>query len=95
MRAVSIERSAHALVEKNLAEHCDTGALVEGDASGTRIVDNWFHDCRIGVVCWNDRDTTIDANAISAPRDHAIVTNAPVEITNTNELGGDVWSAPA
>src|SRR5262249_5373021 len=87
MRALSIERSEDVVVERNLAEHCDTGALVERDAQRCQVIENWFHDCRVGVLCWDDRSTVVRDNAISEPRDHAVVLNSDVELSN-NDLGG-------
>jgi hypothetical protein len=94
MRAISVENSRATRVEHNLAEHCDTGAVVEREAAGARVHDNWFHDCRVGVLCWDDVSTTVDANAISAARDHAVVANTAVELRDNDLGGGDVWTAP-
>jgi alpha-L-fucosidase len=94
MRAVNVEGGTDVTVEKNLAEHCDTGVLVERDATNTVVAENWLHDCRVGVLCWDDRDTKLRGNAMSEPREHAVVTNTPLHLDG-NDLGGsDVWSAP-
>ncbi len=98
MRAASVEGGAGVLVERNLAEHCDTGALIERDATDVVVSDNWFHDCRVGVLCWDDGDggrtTVVRDNAISEPRDHAIVYNRDVTL-EANDLGtGDIFRVP-
>ena len=76
MRAVSIEGGRDQLVERNLAERCDTGVLLERDATATRVVENWLHDCRVGVLTWGDAASEISHNAISEPRDHAVVADS-------------------
>jgi nitrous oxidase accessory protein NosD len=93
MRAISVHGSDRTIVHHNLAEQCDTGVLVEHGASGTEVTDNWLHDCRVGVRCWDDRGTVVAGNAISAPREHAVVTNGPVELRDNDLGGGDVWRA--
>ena len=52
MRALSVEGGSGNRIEKQLAEHCDSGAVVEGGAVGTVIADSWLHDCRVGVFEW-------------------------------------------
>jgi len=62
-----------------------------------RAVPRWFTQCRYGMfvhVCWDDRGTVVAANAISAPRDHAVVVNGPVDLVVNDLGGGDVWRAP-
>ncbi len=73
MRAVGIEGGAGNRVEKQLAEHCDTGVVVEREAERTAVIDSWIHDCRVGVLVWDAGECTIADNAISEPRDHAVV----------------------
>ncbi len=90
MRAVTVEGGAGNRVEKQLAEHCDSGAVVEGGAAETVITDSWFHDCRVGIFVWGAGAPSISIdNAISEPREHAIVTDQAL-VLDTNELGGDV-----
>ena len=73
MRAVGIEGGRGNRVEKQLAEHCDTGVVVERGAGRTAVTDSWIHDCRVGVLVWEAGECTIADNAISEPRDHAVV----------------------
>ena len=75
MRAVDVEGGHDNSVEKQLAEHCDSGVMIEGGAAGTRVADSWFHDCRVGVFVWNGGEVVLEGNAISEARDHDIVTN--------------------
>jgi alpha-L-fucosidase len=101
MRAVTVEGGADNRVEKQLAEHCDSGAVVEGGATGTVVTNSWFHDCRVGVIVWGVRDVELLDNAISEPRDHAIVTDLE-GLTFTDQradaargsAGDDVWIHP-
>jgi nitrous oxidase accessory protein NosD len=74
MRAVNVEGGSGNRVDKQLAEHCDTGVVVEGNASATLVTDCWFHDCRIGALVWNAPETTLRDVAVSEPRDHEVVT---------------------
>ena len=94
MRAVDVEGAGACgnVVERQLAEHCDTGAMVERGASETRLVDSWFHDCRVGLLVWEAGTVAVSATAISAPRDHAVVADRALDLAG-NELGGDVWIA--
>ena len=89
MRAVTVEGGTGNRVEKHLVEHCDSGVVVEGGASETVINDSWFHDCRVGIFVWGADAPRLDRNAISEPREHAIVTDHAL-VLDTNELGGDV-----
>ena len=94
MRAIGIEGGAGNRVEKQIAETCDSGAVVEGGARSTLLVDSWFHDCRVGVFLWGADATTLENVAVSDPREHAVVTDRPVELSG-NDLGGDVWVGSA
>jgi hypothetical protein len=80
------------MLERQLAEHCDTGAMIERGAAGTRIVNSWFHDCRVGLLVWEAGSVEVSDTAISAPRDHAVVSDQPLDLAG-NEIGGDVWVA--
>jgi len=93
MRAVGVEGGAGNVVDRQLAEHCDTGVVVEGGAEATRVVNSWLHDCRVGVFVWGAASVALDAVAVSEPRDHAVVTDQALDLTGT-DLGGDVWQAP-
>lgn len=73
MRAVGIEGGSGSVVDKQLAEHCDTGVVVERGAQHTTISDSWFHDCRVGVLAWDAGDIALIGTAISEPREHAVV----------------------
>ena len=75
MRAVSVEGGSGNRIEKHLAEHCDSGAVVEGGAVGTVIADSWLHDCRIGVFTWGT-EVELENTAIGEVREHEIVTQA-------------------
>jgi len=95
MRAVTVEGGAANQVDKQLAEHCDSGVVVEGGAAETRVADSWFHDCRVGIFVWGAAATTLRNNAISEPREHAVVADVVELDLDGNDLGGDVWiSAP-
>ena len=94
MRAVDVEGGRGNRVEKQLAEHCDSGVVVEGGADATTIVESWLHDCRVGVFVWRAEAVNIERNAITEPRDHAAVVDRNVELEG-NQLDGDVWSPPA
>lgn len=94
MRAVTVEGGADNRVEKQLAEHCDSGAVIEGDATGTVVAHCWFHDCRVGMFVWGAGDIELRDNAISEPREHAIVTDRGLEVDG-DDLGGDTWIRPA
>ena len=93
MRAVSIEGGRDHTVDHNLVERCDTGVLLEGGAHATRVVENWLHGCRVGILAWDDAGSVLTGNAISEPREHAIVANTDL-VTEGNDLGGSVWFAP-
>jgi nitrous oxidase accessory protein NosD len=90
MRAVTVEGGSGNRVDKQLAEHCDSGAVVEGGAVATVVADSWFHDCRVGIFVWGSGETTLERNAISEPRDHAVVTDGDGLDLAGNDLGGDV-----
>ena len=53
---------------------------------------SWLHDCRIGLLVWEAGPVEVSANAISAPRDHAVVADREFDYAG-NELDGDVWVA--
>ncbi len=90
MRAVDVEGGEGNRVEKQLAEHCDTGVFVEGGAAGTVVADSWLHDCRVGVLIWGAGTVELHDLAVSVPRDHAVVTDQPLELTG-NQLDGNIW----
>jgi nitrous oxidase accessory protein NosD len=77
MRAVNVEGGSGNRVEKQLAEHCDSGVMVEGGAVGTVVTDSWLHDCRVGVFVWGAGTVEQSGNAISEPRDHETVIGEP------------------
>jgi alpha-L-fucosidase len=81
MRAVDIEGGSTNRVEKQLAEHCDTGVVVEGDAQATVVTDSWFHDCRVGALVWAAGPTLFQTVAVSEPRDHELVTDDKASVT--------------
>jgi alpha-L-fucosidase len=99
MRAVDVEGATARdnLIDGLLAEHCDTGVMVERGATGTRVVDSWFHDCRVGLLAWEAGPLEITGTAISAPRDHAVVSDRPLDLAEIrleeDQLDGDVWIA--
>jgi alpha-L-fucosidase len=91
MRAVTLEGGTGNSVEKQLAEHCDSGVVVEGGATATTIADSWFHDCRVGWFFWGAGDLELRGNAISEPREHAVVSDRDdIDLTG-NLLDGDTW----
>jgi len=90
MRGVDVEGGEGNHVEKQLAEHCDSGVVVEGGAEGTVVTDSWLHDCRLGVLIWGAGAVELHGLAVSAPRDHAVVTDQPLELTG-NQLDGNIW----
>ena len=94
MRAVDVEGvAAHGnVIDRQLAEHCDTGLLVERGADTTRIVDSWFHDCRVGLLAWEAGALEAANLAVSEPRDHAVVSDRALDLDG-NQLAGDVWIA--
>jgi nitrous oxidase accessory protein NosD len=91
MRAVDVEGGANNRVERQLAEHCDSGIVVEGGATGTALADSWLHDCRLGLLVWGADGCEVQEVAVSAPRDHAVVTDQPLALDG-NQLDGDVWT---
>jgi nitrous oxidase accessory protein NosD len=91
MRAVDIEGGAGNRVEKQLAEHCDSGVVIEGGAAASVLTDSWLHDCRLGILVWGAGDCEVQGVAVSAPRDHAVVTDRALELDG-NQLDGDVWT---
>jgi alpha-L-fucosidase len=94
MRAVNVEGGTGNVVDRQLAEACDTGVVVEGGADATRITQSWLHDCRVGILVWRAPATAIDAVAVSEPRDHAVVSDLPLDLDG-NQLDGDCWTRPA
>ncbi len=90
MRAVNVEGGRDNRVDRQLAESCDTGVVVEGGAETTRVEHSWLHDCRVGVLVWGASGVALDDLAVSEPRDHAIVTDAALELAG-NQLDGDIW----
>ncbi len=94
MRAVTVEGGAGNQIEKQLAEHCDSGAVVEGGATGTVLADSWFHDCRVGVFVWGAGEVMLHGNAISEPHEHAAVADHEIDLSG-NDVGGDTWVTPA
>jgi nitrous oxidase accessory protein NosD len=93
MRAVDVEGTAARcnVIDRQLAEHCDSGVVIERGAEQTRVVDSWFHDCRVGLLVWDAGTVDVTNTAISEPRDHAVVTDRVIELSG-NQLGGDVWT---
>jgi hypothetical protein len=94
MRAVNVEGvdARGNAIERQLAEHCDTGVLVERGAADTRVTDSWLHDCRVGLLVWEAGAVALANVAVSEPRDHAVVADAGFDLTGV-DLGGDVWFA--
>lgn len=90
MRGVDVEGGAGNRIEKQLAEHCDSGVVIEGGAEGTVVAESWLHDCRLGVLIWGAGAVELHGLAVSAPRDHAVVADQSLELTG-NQLDGDVW----
>ena len=81
MRAVNVEGAAATgnVVERQLAEHCDTGVLIERGADRTRVIDSWLHDCRVGVLVFEAGTVELTNTAISEPRDHAVVADRELD----------------
>ena len=77
MRAVDVEGGWENRVENQLAEHCDSGVMIEGAAEATTVTDSWFHDCRVGVFVWGAGNAELTNNAISEARDHDVVSDRP------------------
>jgi alpha-L-fucosidase len=92
MRAVNVEGGSANRVEKQLAEACDSGVMIEGAAAGTVVTECWLHDCRVGVMAWGARDLELANVAVSAARDHAVVADRTLNLDG-NKLDGDVWIA--
>ena len=94
MRVVDVEGAGSNgnVIERQLAEHCDTGAMIQRGACATRVVDSWFDDCRVGLLVWEAGSVDVSSLAISAPRDHAVVSDHALDLAG-NDLGGDVWVA--
>ncbi len=92
MRAVNIEGSGAVgnVVDHQLAEHCDTGVVIERGANDTSVIDSWFHDCRVGLLVWEAGTVGVTNTAISEPRDHAVVADRVLDLAGTH-LDGDVW----
>ncbi len=90
MRAVNVEGGRDSRIEQQLAEHCDSGVVVEGGAANTVVADSWLHDCRLGVLVWGANGCVLERVAVSAPRDHAVVTDQPLR-TGGGMFDGDVW----
>jgi nitrous oxidase accessory protein NosD len=74
MRAVNVTGGADNRVSANVAEHCDTGVLVERGASATSIGSNRIDGCRVGILLWADDDTAVGPNTVTGSRDHDRVT---------------------
>jgi alpha-L-fucosidase len=91
MRAVSVEGGRDHLVDHNLVERCDTGVLLERGATATRVEENWLHRCRVGILAWDDSGSILRGNAISEPREHAVVANSRLETAGNDLGGGSVW----
>lgn len=93
MRAIDVEGAGARgnVIDRQLAEQCDTGVVIERGADETRVVDSWFHDCRVGLLVWEAGTVEVTNTAISEPRDHAVVSDRVIEL-NGNQLGGDVWT---
>jgi len=72
MRAVTVEGGRGNRIEKQLAEHCDSGVVAEGGAAGTAIAESWLHDCRVGVFEWGG-EVELENTAISEAREHEVV----------------------
>jgi nitrous oxidase accessory protein NosD len=96
MRAVNVEGAGARgnVVERQLAEHCDTGVVIERGAEDTTVSDSWFHDCRVGLLAWEAGAVTVTSTAISEPRDHAVVADGAVDVA-ASQLDGDVWIGPS
>jgi hypothetical protein len=94
MRAVDVEGAGAIgnLIDRQLAEHCDTGVLIERGAEQTRIVDSWFHDCRVGLLVWEAGAPEVVNLAVTEPRDHAVVADHAIDLTGSG-IDGDVWIA--
>jgi hypothetical protein len=97
MRAIDVEGALARgnVIDHQLAEHCDSGVVIERGADQTRVVDSWLHDCRVGVLVWEAGTVDVANTAISEARDHAVVTDRVIELLelNGNQLDGDVWTA--
>jgi nitrous oxidase accessory protein NosD len=92
MRAVNVEGSGTrgTVIDRQLAEHCDSGVVIERGADDTTVSDSWFHDCRIGLLVWEAGTVAVTNAAISEPRDHAVVADREVGLAGSH-LDGDVW----
>jgi nitrous oxidase accessory protein NosD len=93
MRAVNVEGGRGNLVERQLAERCDSGVVIEGAAADATVEHSWLHDCRVGVLVWGAESVRLHKVAVSAPRDHAVVSDVVLDVTDC-ELDGDVWVRP-
>jgi hypothetical protein len=58
------------------------------------VHENWLHGCRVGILGWDDDGSILTGNAISAPREHAVVSNTELETAGNDLGGGSTWRAP-
>jgi hypothetical protein len=95
MRAVNVEGAGarSTVIDRQLAEHCDSGVVIERGAADTTVTDSWFHDCRVGLLVWEAGSVGITNTAISEPRDHAVVADRDLELAGSH-LDSDVWIGP-
>jgi alpha-L-fucosidase len=87
MRAVNVEGGRDNRVEKQHAERCDSGVVIERSAEATVVTDSWFHDCRVGFYVWGAGTVELGGNAVSEPRERTAIADRDLE------LDGDVWIA--
>ena len=77
-RAVCIEGGRDQAVTGNRAFRCDTGVLVEQGATHTVVEVNVLERCRVGILLWDEDATILRDNAITASRDHDVITKSGV-----------------
>lgn len=89
MRAITISGGTGAQLLRNDVRNCDSGALLEGEAADTALMQNTFAECRVGVFVWAASGTHLEENEINASRDIAVYARGPDAVTLTdNEIAG-------
>jgi alpha-L-fucosidase len=70
MRAFTVTGGTGNELAANVADGTDTGVLLEHGADGTVVTGNHLTGCRVAVLTWDDRRSTVDGNLVTGSREH-------------------------
>lgn len=93
MRAITLTGGAGNVIRENSAVRCDTGLLLEEGPTGTAVIGNRMEGCRVGLMLWEEEDTSLRGNRVSESRQLAAYLRGTADLSG-NDVKGVIRGAP-